>query len=175
MLCSKFCFHIHIRALGRRNARTPWLQLKWAFGGMLTFGNGTDCPPCPLGSRRCRRYGQQPPGFQNFNSTSLLTLCKALGIFRDLFASLPCGPTLPLKSVGDYLGGDFAWSCWVWFNLNLHSGPTGNIFGFHKINMCSSRPFPNPFLISICLCDFVFYIKYSTEEAPLPPPLSVCS
>lgn len=51
-----------------------------------------------------------------------------------------CLPTLPLKSVGDPLGGVFALSCCAWFNLN-------DILAYSKylwvswMRMCSSRPF----------------------------------
>lgn len=101
-------------------------------------------------------------------------LCNASGTFRDLLASLPCGPTTPLKSVGGPFGEVFALSCWAGFNLNLHSRPTANIFGLHSLR-CAQAPSPTHSLFIP-----VFFISASTsitefKKKKTPPPTpSVC-
>lgn len=101
-------------------------------------------------------------------------LCNASGTFRDLLASLPCGPTAPLKSVGGPFGEVFAWSCWAGFNLNLRSSPTANIFGLCSLR-CAQAPSPIHSLFIPVFFYFCLSIITEFKKKTTPPPTpSVC-
>lgn len=135
---------------------------------MLMFRSRKDCPPCALGWQRSRRCGRQLPQFKfKFKKYLSVASMQTLGTFRDLFASLPYGPTLPLKSLGDPLGRVFALSCWAWL-IWIYILAYSKYLWVSLTRMCSSRTFHTLF-ISTCLFDFYLYINYSIKNLPCYP------
>lgn len=119
-LCTSFVSTFASRALSLEGC-AQWVELQWAFRGMLISGGG-GCPPCPLGLQWPKRCGWQFPEFKFKFTFKNYSSVDSMQSFRHIPWPLPLfWPSSTFEVVGDPVGEVFALSCWAWFNSNLYS------------------------------------------------------